>query len=251
MREQPLPAAPLPQSPARATWGLGEAALALVITYLIAVLFTSGYDAAATGLEKRDYLMWEIVGYQWLVAGIIGAVIFLILRRPGRDLAMIGFRFPGWRVMLTAAGSVPVIVIALTILTVLFDTLLPGYHLKGNASDILRTGASVPLPEQTLALLWAAIEAPLAEETLFRGIIFQGLRETLLRFLPRNPSIAVAAVTSGLLFGLVHGEIHTLPILAFLGIALALIFQYARSVYASALVHGIFNGIAVIVTFHS
>ena len=62
--------------------------------------------------------------------------------------------------------------------------------------------------------------------------------------------IAAGAIVSGLAFGLVHFEPHTLPILAFVGIVLALVFEYSRSVYASFLVHGTVNFLAVLSVFH-
>ena len=97
---------------------------------------------------------------------------------------------------------------------------------------------------------WASIEAPLVEETLFRGIIYQGLRNYFARWLTVRGSIAAAALVSGIAFGLAHFEPRTLPILAFVGVVLALVFQYARSLYASVLVHGIFNFLAVYSVFH-
>jgi len=95
-------------------------------------------------------------------------------------------------------------------------------------------------------LVRQGIEAPLAEETLFRGIIFQGLRNLCSRWAPNGVAIFLAALVSGVVFGLAHLEIHTLPILALLGIVLAYVFQYGRSIFASALVHGLVNILAVI-----
>jgi membrane protease YdiL (CAAX protease family) len=100
--------------------------------------------------------------------------------------------------------------------------------------------------EKILIVAWAAIEVPLTEETLFRGIIFQGLRTFFDRWIPYSVAVFVAAAISGTLFGLAHGEPHTLPILIFVGMALAYIFQYGRSIYASAAVHGLINALAMI-----
>jgi membrane protease YdiL (CAAX protease family) len=76
------------------------------------------------------------------------------------------------------------------------------------------------------------------------------LRTFFARWLPLATAIGFAALASGLAFGVAHGEPKTLPILAFVGVILALVFQYARSIYASFLVHGIFNFLAVYSVFH-
>jgi membrane protease YdiL (CAAX protease family) len=57
-------------------------------------------------------------------------------------------------------------------------------------------------------------------------------------------------VVSGVLFGAAHFELYALPILAFLGFALAYVFQYGRSIYASALVHGIINFLSTVTILH-
>jgi membrane protease YdiL (CAAX protease family) len=90
----------------------------------------------------------------------------------------------------------------------------------------------------------------LVEETLFRGIIFQGIARFSSRWLNEHLSIFVGAVVSGVIFGLAHFEPHTLPILVFLGVALAYVFYYSRSIYSSMLVHGSVNAIAAISVFH-
>jgi membrane protease YdiL (CAAX protease family) len=64
--------------------------------------------------------------------------------------------------------------------------------------------------------------------------------------MPYQIAVFLAALLSGLLFGFVHGEPHTFPILAFLGIALAYAFQLARSMYSSMVIHGLVNALAVI-----
>jgi membrane protease YdiL (CAAX protease family) len=92
---------------------------------------------------------------------------------------------------------------------------------------------------------------PLTEETLFRGIVFGGLARFFAGLIPENAAVFVAAVVSGAIFGLAHLEPHTFPILMFLGICLAYIYYYGRSVFASALVHGLFNTIAVLAVVSS
>lgn len=82
-----------------------------------------------------------------------------------------------------------------------------------------------------------AIVAPLVEELVFRGA---GV--TLLR----RYGAVVAALGSGLAFGLAHGLVEGLPVLAFFGVALALLRMRTNSVVPGMVVHALFNGIALV-----
>lgn len=82
-----------------------------------------------------------------------------------------------------------------------------------------------------------AIVAPFCEELLFRGLGY-----SLLAFLTPWPAITFV----GLSFGLVHGLIAGLPILAGFGMALAWLRWKTDSVVPGMIAHGLFNAIALI-----
>jgi uncharacterized protein len=79
--------------------------------------------------------------------------------------------------------------------------------------------------------------APIVEELAYRGL---GI--SLLSFYGRWPAI----VATGVLFGLAHGLIVALPVLAVFGIAVGWVRDRTDSVYPGMLLHGTFNGIALI-----
>jgi len=196
--------------------------------------------------------MWlAIAGYQFLALGVLLSVGLLIVFRLSGSLSIVGYRHLGWRSWAAAGVAVIPIYAGVAILYALFNAFLPGYHVRGNAQELLQ-GASphVGLVQGLGIALFAAIEAPLTEETLFRGFLFQGLRGYFARYLPYQGAVLAGAIVSGLTFGLLHFEVHTLPILVFLGIALAYIFQVTDSLFASVLTHGIINLVAVVGTFH-
>jgi membrane protease YdiL (CAAX protease family) len=83
-----------------------------------------------------------------------------------------------------------------------------------------------------------AVVAPIVEELTFRGAGYSLLERWGRWF---------AIVAVGLLFGLAHGLIEALPILAVFGCALAWLRSRTRSVYPGMLVHAAFNAIALIV----
>jgi membrane protease YdiL (CAAX protease family) len=223
----------------------------VLVTFVSAVLGLNIVTAIAGNTFIDQQLTLTIILYQWLVLGVAASVFLLIVLRFHAGGSVIGFRFPGWGTLGTAAAAVLPVLLAVQLIALFFDTFIPGYHLHGNAQELIQgKQPHLNLLGDVLVLAWVAIEVPLAEETLFRGILFQGLRETLARWIPYQWAVFVGALVSGVLFGLAHGEMYALPILAFLGFALAYVFQYSRSLYASATVHGIINFLSTVTILH-
>jgi CAAX protease family protein len=82
-----------------------------------------------------------------------------------------------------------------------------------------------------------AILAPVVEELLFRGLGFSLLA-------PFGVGVAIAVV--GVTFALAHGLLQAFPELAVFGCALAWLRSRTDSVYPGMVVHGLFNGVALI-----
>jgi membrane protease YdiL (CAAX protease family) len=80
--------------------------------------------------------------------------------------------------------------------------------------------------------------APIVEEITFRGLGF-----ALLRRLGEWPAILL----TGLAFGLAHGLVEGLPILAVFGACLAFLRSRTNSVYPGILAHSAFNAVALTV----
>ncbi|HEV3115052.1 MAG TPA: CPBP family intramembrane glutamic endopeptidase [Candidatus Binataceae bacterium] len=77
------------------------------------------------------------------------------------------------------------------------------------------------------------VAAPLAEEFLFRALVFQGLRRTT------GPLLAILG--SAALFALVHPPIAVIPVFG-LGIAAAISFNNSGFLLAPILTHAVYNG---------
>jgi uncharacterized protein len=82
----------------------------------------------------------------------------------------------------------------------------------------------------------ATLAAPVVEELTFRGLGFALLE-------PYGKWTAILA--TGILFGVWHGLIVALPVLAAFGVLLSWLRWATGSVYPSMLLHAIFNGIAI------
>ena len=88
-----------------------------------------------------------------------------------------------------------------------------------------------------------AFVAPLAEELFFRGFVFGVLRERL--------GVAWGAITTGVVFGLVHvagSPIETVGVLVILGVLLCLLYQRTGSLLPCIALHAINNAISFAAT---
>lgn len=205
--------------------------LALVVT-----LTALGYASRLSGAETPDD-----VAYRWsssigalIQYGIMVGILLLISRGLPRREAFGLRRPPSWgRALLLAAGALLAIWLVAAALSPFLDaTEEQGYVPDG--WDAGRAGAFVAF------FLAVAVLGPVVEELTFRGLGYG---------LVAAPYGVVAAVlVTGILFGLVHGLLVALPILAFFGIAIGWLRARTASVYPPMLLHMVFNASALIVS---
>jgi membrane protease YdiL (CAAX protease family) len=80
--------------------------------------------------------------------------------------------------------------------------------------------------------------APVVEELLFRGLGFAVVQQLA--------GVSWAIVVTGVAFGLSHGLVEALPILALFGVVLAWLRARTGSVYPPMVLHAVFNAAALI-----
>jgi membrane protease YdiL (CAAX protease family) len=88
----------------------------------------------------------------------------------------------------------------------------------------------------------AVIAAPVAEEVLFRGVLFPAL-------LARTGSFSRALVLQALLFGAIHAHLPTFLPLAVAGVCFALGYAVTGSLVTPILMHMIFNATSIVFFF--
>lgn len=84
----------------------------------------------------------------------------------------------------------------------------------------------------------AAVVAPLAEETFFRGFLLQGIGKRL--------KFAWAAIISAAIFAIVHLSPSGLVPIFILGMMLAWLYNKTQSIWPCIIVHAVYNSIALI-----
>jgi membrane protease YdiL (CAAX protease family) len=96
-----------------------------------------------------------------------------------------------------------------------------------------------------LALLVTAVAAPLCEEVFFRGMLFRLLRRRL--------PFVLAVIASAIAFGLAHASPAVspalLPVFAYMGIALALLYSWTGRLTSTVLLHALNNAIGTVTVF--
>jgi uncharacterized protein len=182
-----------------------------------------------------------------LVSGITayGAIFLMVLLfvkvRRHASLAALGIRRVQWRWILAALPFIFLAFVLESITGLFSQSLFP--QAPANQCIDIRNAYQGAL---WMAIIGVAIVAPVVEEIVFRGMVFGWLRGRL--------PVVWAVAISAALFSLEH--IGFLQVTLFLpifstGIVLAILYQHARSVWPTVLVHGSFNLIATLVLFSS
>ena len=205
---------------------------------LVAALAALSYAAHFSGGDIPDDVL-----YEWGTAvaaavqyGIILAIVLALCR--GLDPAVLGLRRPvSWP---RAIGLVVVGYVVVALAAGALNVVLKAGEEQGLVPHEWDSARAAPFVANFLIV--AAI-APAVEELTYRGLGFAVTRDRWGLW----PAVGVTALA----FGLAHGLVVALPILTLFGVILALVRARTESLYPAVLLHGIFNGVALIlaVTF--
>jgi membrane protease YdiL (CAAX protease family) len=198
---------------------------------LVGVIAVINYSARATeGKPDRDLVYHYSTAVGALIQyGIFFGIVLLIAKGQVREL--LALRQPrSWFPAVRVAGGV---LVAVYVLSLALNPLLhPGEEqgLTPTGWDPSRAGAFAA------SFIAIALVGPFVEEAMFRGLGFSLL-------VPYGTGVAIVVI--GLTFGLYHGLIEALPILAAFGAGLAYLRARTDSLYPCFVVHALFNAIAL------
>ena len=201
---------------------------------VVGSLATLSYASRLSGGKTPDDVL-----YLWSTA--IGALIqyafmfgLILAIARGLDRRLLALELPErpWR----AAGLAAAAFTAIIIVSAILSRFLDAGDEQGLVPKSWDSSRAAPFIANAIVV---AIVAPFVEELLYRGLGY-GL---LTQFITVLPTILI----TGLAFGLGHGLVVGLPVLAFFGITLAWLRWQTGSVYPGMIVHGTFNGLALLV----
>jgi membrane protease YdiL (CAAX protease family) len=220
--------APVPWTPRTTFWWLlGGLLLAIIIPPLLVAPFDPDLDSDGALLAAQAIFDGLLL---FVALGVASDWKFTPLSRP---LGLLGLRPFRPNAVWILLGTMVVYYIAAG----LFASLV----VKPDQEDI---GGELGVGNPSIVIAVLAVVmivglAPVAEELFFRGFLFAGLRTRW--------SLWPAAITSGLIFGLVHAPtgITTVVPLAALGIALCWLYNRTGSLWPCVIAHMINNGLAL------
>lgn len=240
----------------KATWnpllGIFLAAVIFVGSQIISEVFLS-YYRYPRHWNTQQLLNWlnNSITAQFLFILIaeslvvLGVCLFVWQYKNG--LKAIGIRRPRWTDPLYGLGAVPVYLIAYLIAVSIITYLIPGLNV--NEKQQLGFNNVSGAVQIILTFISLVILPPIAEEILFRGLLYSSLKKNL-------PTI-VAVIGTSLLFAIGHlpegGSAGPLYIAAIDTFILSLFLIYLREktggLWASMTLHALKNGIAFIALY--
>jgi membrane protease YdiL (CAAX protease family) len=208
----------------------GPARLAGWLT-LVGLMIAIAYAGRATeGKPDREIL------YHWSTAigGVVqdGIILLLVLGLATRNRDLLALRRP--RSIGMAALWVAVGIVAIYVFEVSYSALTHPGNEQGLTPAHWEPARAVPYIVNGIVICTVI---PFVEELTYRGLGY-----SLLERFGRWPAI----IAIGLLFGLAHGLVVSLPVIAAFGSVLAWIRSETRSVYPGMLLHAAFNLVALV-----
>ena len=176
-------------------------------------------DVGANIIEAAFYL------------GGLAVLVPMLERISHRSLSQLGIR-PldkfSWVV-------VAVLLATMLLIQIIYQAILGAFHQQNHVQAGFEHFRVASPTAAILVLLTGALIAPIAEELFFRGLIFNALAS-------RMP-ILVAAVISGVLFGLGHGDLVLFPALTLFGTLQAIFYRISGNLVVPIIVHAANNAI--------
>ena len=202
---------------------------------LVGGLAALNYASRASGERPADDALyqWDTAVGTFVLYGII-VVLTLALTLGADRTQLFALRPPkSWKwAALIAFG----VLIVTFVVAAALEPLLHGEDEQGLTPDRWDSDRA---PQYVANAVGIAGVAPVAEELLFRGLGFS----LLSRF-----GATAAIMLVGVAFGLWHGLVYALPVLALFGAGLAFLRWRSGSIYPCILLHALFNGIALVVS---
>jgi membrane protease YdiL (CAAX protease family) len=198
----------------------------------VGVFAALNYAARFTADTTDENILytWSAAAYGLVQLAIVLAIVLAIARgRPKGEY--LGLRRPrSWSV---AAGLCVLVLIGVFVLAGVLSPLLQPGDEQGLVPKEWRPGRAAAFAANFVVV---ALAAPIVEELTFRGLGYRLLE-------PFGRWWAILLV--GLAFGLAHGLVEALPLLAAFGAGLAFIRMKTGSVYPPMILHAGFNALVL------
>jgi membrane protease YdiL (CAAX protease family) len=223
---------PPPVSATASAWTLRDVAIGLGLLLLLRSL----------SLIPREWLAggpaWMVVGATSLFAQALLLAYPLIVARRRRTGQ---FGWPGLEEFaVDAALSIPIVMgvfLVLLCVGLVINRIAPHTHMTPDVFE--RAASAQDYSFVAVIAVLAVLVAPVCEEVFFRGFLYSALRSRL--------PVSVAALVQSLIFALLHtfGALNGVGVF-FLGLILAAVYEWRKSLVAPIFIHAGNNLMAVL-----
>ncbi|WP_231687688.1 CPBP family intramembrane glutamic endopeptidase [Bacillus sp. CHD6a] len=218
-------------------WNVNELILLLLMALVFVPIFIELW------LHSVLLQAFENTLYAGTLTGLIMAIIFtlsvyLVAMKPhGFGWDVVGLRsfsrsYWKWIPVWTA-----VLIVSSILLVVIMDML--GIGVDNSKSESLKE--QVTWFTFTIGFLSAAVISPIYEEIFYRGFLYKWIRGKW--------GVGAGLMVSSLIFTVVHiPTYNTLPVNFLSGVIFAWTYEKSGSIVPGMIIHGVFNGLAVVLT---
>jgi uncharacterized protein len=244
--EPPVPAPSPDRRPDRSDeppWPAWTAPAAVLVGLVVGVLGTvvvAGIGAAAGSSQTTPAI--TLIGDVVFDLGFVVSALYFASRSGRPRPSDFGYRRIAWSL---GIGAFLAAGVGYYVVTAAYGALV---NLHGTDKLPKDLGISTSTAALVGAAVFVCVIAPIAEEFFFRGFIFGALRRWHIKVAGHNIGTWVAAVETGILFGLAHtgsASYQYLIPLGFLGFVLCLVRWRTRSLYPCMALHSVNNSLAL------
>lgn len=212
------------------------AVFVLAFAALLAVSFTTGI-ARANLSEMTPLVPWFLSSFTILLETVLFLVAFGVARYHHAGLHALGFR----PFRSSSLGVAFGLLVLAYVFQIGYGLLLQQFGLGESNPQRLDLQVGTSVPSLLFAMLGASIAAPIAEETFFRGLILPAFNDRI------GPVWAVLATSA--IFAAVHIIPQVLPIVFILGVVLAVLRLWSKSIWPGIVLHSLVNTISLVAVY--
>lgn len=183
----------------------------------------------------------NVASYALILFSEIFALWLLVIRRFKLKLRDLGFRkFNTLSAILYIAGFYGLLLVTIMVVFAIVGVLAPEVNLD-EKQNIFQFGRSTP--GLLLSFIASVVIAPVVEEIYFRGFLFRAFSNSW--------GVAVGALASSMIFGLLHFQANVVIFTIILGLFLSLMYHKLNSIWPPILLHFANNLIAFMILLKS
>ena len=227
----------------------------LVVNFTVQFIFSIAFSAYTAinnpNLElselesKATDLIYKNISLMYLIISVAFLLIFILVQKKTKFSKVVNLEYkkPAFPVVVMSLLLGTFVGVVLNAGITIMTKWLPESWVEGNKESV----ESFQGGNELIMLIAVVICAPIVEELIFRGFIYNGLKK-IFNIIPKEPtkktglvSMIISAIITSALFGVYHGNILQALYTGFLSLFMVWIFEMSGSLISSMIVHCMFN----------